>query len=354
MKTRQPAKTRQTALAGFFLSPLGDLPRNPPTCQGNQRGSVSARLLGKLGLPRKTRRLLALWEDDLGARYAGRTVPGYLGAVLPFLLWLQGRGLELGEVRTSDLEAYQSQLQAQRKKDGKLLSVSAQAGRLLALRNLYRFLYRRGYLLSDPAAALQMPRQEARLPRVILTRREMVRLLLTPPKTTPKGRRDRAILETLYATGIRASELCNLALEDVDTEERVLRVVQGKGRKDRVVPLTRAAAEAIEEYLVEARPKLQGAFTGRTLFLGGYGFKLDRKSLSQIVGGWAAQAGLRKHVTPHVLRHTVATHLLKGRADIRHIQALLGHRSLATTQRYTRVEMDDLKRVLERAHPRGR
>ena len=134
----------------------------------------------------------------------------------------------------------------------------------------------------------------------------------------------------------------------------MLRVILGKGRKDRNVPLTRAAAEAIEAYLARGRPKLVGREKVRFLFLQDRGGKMDRATACRIVQAWTEEAGVKKHVTPHTFRHTVATHLLKGKADIRHIQSLLGHASLGTTQRYTRVEVSDLKQVIERAHPRGR
>jgi integrase/recombinase XerD len=158
----------------------------------------------------------------------------------------------------------------------------------------------------------------------------------------------------LYSTGIRVSELANLTPYDVDTEERLLRIVQGKGRKDRHVPLTRAAAESIEAYLVHGRPKLVGKGEAAFLFVGDQGGWLHRAVLSRMVKTYAERAGIKKHVTCHTFRHSVATHLLKGRADIRYIQALLGHSSLGTTQRYTRVEISDLAEVLRRAHPRGR
>jgi len=189
---------------------------------------------------------------------------------------------------------------------------------------------------------------------VILTKEEARRILETPDSKTPQGLRDRAILETFYATGIRVSELASLTPYDVDTEERTLRVVLGKGRKDRNVPLTRAAADAIEAYLVKARPKVVGPRKVRFLFLQDRGGKMDRSTLARMVSRWAKAARVKKHVTPHTFRHTVATHLLKGRADIRHIQALLGHSSLRTTERYTRVEISDLREVIRRAHPRGR
>jgi integrase/recombinase XerD len=304
---------------------------------------------------RKTTRLLALWEDHLHVRYAPRTPASYMAHVRAFLGWLAGKGLDLVDVKGRDLDAYQSHLYAYRRKsDGKPYSAAYQGTRLVVLKHLYRFLYRRGYLLHDPAADIELPRLEKRLPRVILTFPEVRKILEAPDAKTPRGLRDRAMLETLYGTGIRVTELCNLTPYDVDTEERVLRVVLGKGRKDRNVPLTRAAAQAIEAYLVKGRPKLVGRVKLRFLFLQDKGGRMDRATASRIVRQWAEEAGVEKHVTPHTFRHTVATHLLKGKADIRHIQSLLGHASLGTTQRYTRVEVSDLKQAIERAHPRGR
>jgi integrase/recombinase XerD len=316
-------------------------PKSPPR-HGNQQGSVSA----------KTKRLLQLYEDDLALRYSERT--NYPGHVRTFLSWLNSRGLDLHDVKNEDLDAYQTALYARRKTDGKPYSTGAHANRLTSIKSFFRFLYRRGFVLTDPAATLPMPRLEQRLPRVILTKQEAERILETPDRKTPLGLRDRAILEVLYGTGIRASELVKLAVEDVDTEERLLRVVLGKGKRDRVVPLTRTAARAVERYLVEGRPKLVGRARSSILFVGVEGGQLQRGRLSTIVKEWAKEAHVRKPVTCHTFRHSVATHLLKGRADIRHIQRLLGHRSLSTTERYTRVEVSDLKEVIARAHPRGR
>jgi integrase/recombinase XerD len=190
---------------------------------------------------------------------------------------------------------------------------------------------------------------------VVLTKNETLRILAAVVRAkTPKALRDRAILETLYGTGVRVSELSKLGLYDVDTEERVVKVILGKGKKDRNVPLTRAGARAIEDYLVKGRPALVGKKRVPFLFVASRGGYLHRALVGLIVQHWAKKAGIKKRVTCHTFRHTVATHLLKGGADIRQIQALLGHRSLSTTERYTRVELSDLKRVIRRAHPRGR
>jgi integrase/recombinase XerD len=314
-----------------------------PLRHGSQQGSLSAKLS----------RVLRLYRDDLVARYSARTVPSFLSSVRFFLGWLEGRGVELLEARPQDLLAYQGELLTLSSRRGKPYALATQHAFLTALKNFYRFLFRRGFVLADPAASLHLPRKDKRLPRVILSRREVLRLLDSVRERSAAGLRDRAILETLYATGIRASELGNLTPYDVDAEGRLLRVVLGKGAKDRVVPLTDKALQAIERYLEQARPKLVRGKTAH-LFLQARGGKLRRSELARLVAERARHAGIRKHVTPHTLRHSVATHLLQGGADIRHIQALLGHACLSTTQIYTRVEMQDLRRVIRRAHPRGR
>jgi integrase/recombinase XerD len=301
----------------------------------------------------RTKKLFRLYREDLEVRFAERTAEEYMALAQSFLAWLDAHGVSLTEVRTDDLLAYQSDLYAARKKDGRPYSLSSQALHLVVVKSLFRFLYRRNYVLQDPAAALELPRQEERLPRVILTKEEVLRILgAASKKKTPKALRDRALLETFYATGIRVSELAKLTPYDVDTEERTLRVRLGKGRKDRNVPLTRAAAAAIEEYLANGRPALVGE--SPYLFVAPRGGYFHRASVSAVVRHYAKEAGIRKRVTPHTLRHSVATQLLRGGADIRQIQVLLGHSSLRTTERYTRVELSDLKEVIRRAHPRGR
>jgi integrase/recombinase XerD len=321
---------------------------NPRTCDGSQQGSVSAASV----------RLLGQYEDALAARYSERTVEHYLADVRFLLGWLEERGVGLVDVRSADLEAYQAHLSALRKRDGRPYAVGSQQARLIAMKNFFRFLYRRGDLVHDPAAAVELGRAEDRLPRVVLTEEEARRVVSAPREKTPVVLRDRAILETLYATGLRVSELAGLTVYDADTKERLLRIVMGKGKKDRNVPLTRPAARAIEEYLAKGREALaDGGRRGegaRLLFLAEKGGKLKRAVVGKIIARWSKKAGIRKHVTCHTFRHSVATQLLRGGADIRHIQALLGHASLKATERYTRVEIGDLKRVVERAHPRGR
>jgi integrase/recombinase XerD len=309
-------------------------------------------------------RILRLFGDDSAVRYAERTVSEYVAHVRAFLAWTEAKPLTLKTLKREDLVGYQTELFALRRSDGKPYSGGFQANRFSALKSFFGFLRRRQLVLNDPTAGLERPRLETRLPRTILTPSEARKVIEAPGRRTPLALRDRAILETLYATGIRASELIQLSPSDVDTEGLALRIVRGKGGKDRNVPLTPAAAVAIESYLASGRPKLL-AVTGLgpcvypatgwgRLFVSPRGGVLYRATLDKIVHRWARQAGVTKCVTPHVFRHSVATHLLKYGADIRHIQALLGHQSLNTTERYTHVEISDLQAVVRRAHPRGR
>ena len=321
-----------------------------PTRHENQQGSV---YLAAASAPRLLR-ILKLFKDYLEIRFAERTVVSYLADLDTCLRWLSEKGLGPQDVRTSDLLAYQSDLFASRKKDGMPYSSSVFVNRISAMKCFFRFLYRRSYLLHDPAAAVDYPKLDMRLPRGILTKAEARKIVEAPPGKTPQGLRDRAILETFYATGIRVTELKNLTLSDIDTEERILRVIAGKGSKDRNLPLTYAAKDAIERYLVSGRPKLRGARRTNRVFMAPRGGRLHTATVNDIVHAWARAVKIKRKITCHTFRHSVATHLLQGGADIRHIQTLLGHASLQATERYTRVDVSDLMEVIRRAHPRGK
>jgi integrase/recombinase XerD len=307
-----------------------------------------------VSLARKTERLLRLFEDQVRVTYAEKSVSSLLLHARLFLAWLEERGIGLAEARTADIEAYQTHVCTLRQKDGTPYSIPDQHHRIGTVKALFRFLCRRGYVLTDPSGPVGYPRPEKRLPRAILTREEARKLVEVPDTRTPLGLRDRAILEVFYGTGIRAGELAKLKTTDLDVEDRILRVELGKGAKDRNVPLTRAAAEAVEAYLADGRPRFRGAMKCRWLFLATRGGRTYCELLNDVVHAAARKAGIDKHVTCHTLRHSCATHLLKGGADIRHIQALLGHACLSSTERYTHLEISDLSKVVKRAHPRGR
>ncbi len=219
------------------------------------------------------------------------------------------------------------------------------------LRSFYRHLRREGLRDSDPTATLSAPRKNRKLPHV-LARGEVERLLSQPRGTEPYALRDRALLELMYACGLRASEAIGLELEDVDTEERVLRA-RGKGSKERLVPIGQAAARAVSVYLDRGRPALVKARPETALFVNFRGGQLTRQGLYKIVRRHATTAGLEDRMSPHTLRHTFATHLLAGGCDLRSVQEMLGHADVSTTQLYTHLSSERLKDVYFRAHPRA-
>jgi len=226
------------------------------------------------------------------------------------------------------------------------------AAEVSVLRSLFGWLTQRRVLLFDPAEALTLGRYTSPLPKAVLTEAE-VTALLEAPGSDDLGLRDRAILETLYSTGLRRAEVCNLDLFDVDSEGGTVRVRNGKGGRDRIVPIGTHALTALRRYLRQARPGLVATPKQPALFVAAITRRrLSVKTLNLIVRKYADAACLGKRVTPHVLRHTCATHLLQGGADVRHVQLILGHASVATTQIYTRVAVEDLAAALRKHHPR--
>jgi integrase/recombinase XerD len=219
------------------------------------------------------------------------------------------------------------------------------------LRSFYRHLRRENLLDNDPTAALSSPRRGKRLPEV-LSRAEVQALLMSPTGTDPAALRDRALLEVMYACGLRASEVIGLEVADVDLEEGLLRA-RGKGSKERVVPVGRAAVTAIRAYLTNGRAALVRTTPERALFVNFRGQALTRQGLYKIVRRHASSVGLADRMSPHTLRHTFATHLLSGGCDLRSVQEMLGHADVATTQLYTHLSPDHLKDVYFRAHPRA-
>jgi integrase/recombinase XerD len=225
---------------------------------------------------------------------------------------------------------------------------------IAAVRSFHRFCVEEGLLVSDPAGEIGGPRVPQGIPKA-LSEAEVEALLGAVPGDGPRPTRDRAILETLYAGGLRISELVGLDLGDIDLHDGFVRVL-GKGNKERVVPVGRGARDALGDYLVHGRPELLPAGRSRdpALFLNARGGRLTRQGAWLIVRGAGDRAGLRGRLFPHVLRHSCATHMLDRGADIRVVQELLGHASLSTTQVYTRVSPERLRSVYDAAHPRAR
>jgi len=253
---------------------------------------------------------------------------------------------QLAQVDTHTVRRYLAYLAEQQ------YSRATTARKLATLRSFYKFMMRRGYVQSNPVAPIRTPKQEKRLPRC-LTTEEVQKLLEAPEDGTLLGARDRAMLETLYSTGVRVSELVDLNIEDVDFAGGMLHV-RGKGKKERIAPIGRPALEAIQRYLRmrQADPK-SGSFDPKALFVNKHGKRLSTRSVRRKLDKYLMQVGLDPSISPHTLRHTFATHMLNQGADLRSVQELLGHQSLSTTQVYTHLTTQRLHEAYEAAHPRA-
>jgi len=227
------------------------------------------------------------------------------------------------------------------------------ARKLATLRSFYKFLVKRNYISSSPVVSIRTPKQEKKLPR-FLEFEEVKKLLNTPPVNTWLGARDRAILETLYSTGIRVSELVALNMDDIDFLGEVVHV-RGKGKKERIAPIGSSALQVIQHYMEyrNRRAQSNGNFDSKVLFVNKHGRRLSTRSVRRKMDKYLKMAGLDPDISPHTLRHSFATHMLNNGADLRSVQELLGHQSLSTTQIYTHLTTKRLKEVYDSAHPRN-
>lgn len=285
--------------------------------------------------------------------WSQRTVEIYTGELRGFFAYLERQGLsQLGRLTRSHLEGYRLEIFQLRHRD-KPLARPTQQVRLTGVKQFARFLYRENYLLLDIAEGFELPKGNDTLPRPVVSEREAVALMNAPDVSTPVGLRDRAILEIFYGTAIRNSELRKLVLDQVDREHGLLRIDHGKGNKARIVPMGDEARAWLEHYLDQARASMIRRADQNLVFVGTQtGEIMPRSWLGLLVRRYAARVGIEKRVTPHVLRHSCATHMLRHGANVRHLQTLLGHASTDTTQKYTRVELSDLAEVVHRCHPR--
>ena len=300
---------------------------------------------------------VARFRDDLAARgSAARTIEEYgrsLQKLQNFLRSCPQWSDTLDVLTLENLRGFQHWLYHAPTPRGTTRSLSDQAKNLAAVRTFGRFLKKTGAWPRDLTAELDVPHVPRALPRAVLTRTQARQILEAVNTTSPLGYRDRTMLETLYATAIRSAELRALRTADVNLDDGLLRILHGKGGKDRIVPLSRIAAAMLETYLRTVRPALLGARRSEWLFVSCRGEPLDRASLNKILRGHARAAGEKdKPATAHVWRHTCATHLLQNNANLRHVQELLGHASLATTERYLRLSIADLQAAHRRFHPR--
>jgi integrase/recombinase XerD len=280
---------------------------------------------------------------------AAATVEAYARDLRRYATYLDERGLSLTTVTPEDVESFVVWLRESRRADGGHYAERSLGRTVVAVRGLHRFLRVDGGAATDPASGVAAPSAGRSLPKA-LSEADVVRLLDAPPSSTPAGLRDRAALELLYGAGLRISELTGLDVDDVDLVDRMV-LVRGKGDRQRIVPFGAPAADALERWLTVGRPVL--APRSPALVLNLRGLRLSRQGLWKTLRAHAEQADIAALVTPHTLRHSFATHLLDGGADIRVVQELLGHASVTTTQIYTLVSRGAMRRVYEQAHPRA-
>ncbi len=285
--------------------------------------------------------------------FAERTIEQTCWKLGKFNAWLiQNDILTIDAITKDAVRSYQVELYQMINAKGRQNSVGYQNGMLSAVKQFTRFLYERDFIVSDPARDIQYAKRPKMLPMGILTPSEARRIIHTPDIKTVIGYRDRVILEVLYTSGIRKKEINNLTLNDVDYHDGFLRIDNGKGSKDRIVPLGRIACRYLENYIKSVRPDLIKDPYNNHLFLSLRGNRLSKNMVWELVKKYAKKARIKKNVHPHTFRHTCATAMLKNKADLNTIRKILGHRSLNTTQIYTHLNITDLKAVHKQCHPR--
>ena len=303
-------------------------------------------------LPTAWRKALSGFDLSLAAHgMAEATRRAYGRDLGEFAAWAGAEGTGPSEVRYRFLRRYAARLSASAREGGRGLAKPTVARKLAAIRTFYRYMVETEQLTQNPADLVSSPRRPRKLPR-LLGRDDVATLLDRIPAGTSLELRDRALFELTYSCGLRCEEIVNLDVEGIDFDAEELRVV-GKGSKTRIVPIGEPAQRALERYLARGRPALAGRAGEPALFVSKSGRRLSPSDVRRRLTAWLRHAGLSSAVSPHALRHSFATHLLEGGADLRTIQELLGHASVSTTQVYTWVESGRLRRQYERSHPRA-
>ena len=259
--------------------------------------------------------------------------------------------LHIEEITHEAMSAYQEELAFRISARGGLLAIRAQEKLLSLAKGFTRHLKDQDYLITDPGAKIKLPKQPKTLPKVIMTLPEIKKLLDSADMHTNGGYRNRIVIEILYDTAIRRLEVCNIKISDLDLDAGYIHIRGGKGNKDRVVPVSKRVCELIRNYIFAVRPSYIKDKDGGYLILNRYGQKMDPMAVWQIVRRCVHLANIKRNVSPHTFRHTCATHMLKNGAPVRHIQEMLGHESLESTQIYTRVTINDLKEIHAKYHP---
>ena len=307
--------------------------------------------------------LIELYRQHLYARHlAPLTVEHRVAHIGHFLEWANWP--DIRDVTFDQLQGYYEHRRRQRNHCGHPVTLGYCQAQIHAVTSFYAFLKERGKILVNPFADFPKLRKPQRLPKGVLNNAQVLRWMAQPDVSTPLGFRDRTILEVLYSCGLRGMELCKLAIYDVNLKERTLRVNQGKGKKDRVVPIGKVAADYVTEYLERVRPVILTRAKGRAatphglaverMFLSNYGTAMRPQVLRRILMRYSAAAHLPSVATVHSLRHACATEMLRGGASVRHVQEMLGHSHITTTQIYTRVVPSDLKRIHSHTSPSER
>lgn len=279
------------------------------------------------------------------------TEANHLGNLVYYRKFLESHGEQIETATVDTIRRYQSWLLDYKTRRGEPLAHSTHIRLLSTLKVFYRTLEKHGHVLNDPAKNITLPKEQTKLPTSILTPPEAKRLLKQPDLNTFSGFRDRAILEVLYACGLRIGELIGLEIGHIDVESKVLKVIDGKGGKDRNVPIGKTALDYVHEYTAQVRPRLLKGKT-EVLFLNRFGQPFGVSGLLKKLKMYALAAGIEKNVTVHTFRHTLATQMLRRGATISHVQRILGHEKVTTTQLYTHVLKGDLQRVQKKHHPR--
>ncbi len=325
LKTRQPAAIKPAGPVRRAVDPLAYLPL--------------------------TRYMEAHFEALLVSGYSPNTVMARRQSLRRFIAWCDERGIvQPTDIIKPVLERYQRHLFYYRKPDGSPLTLGSQYSALAPLKTWFKWLARQNHILYNPASELDLPKLPKHLPRAILSVQEVEAILAEADPATPYGLRDRAMLELLYSTGLRRMEVAKLARYDLDPNRRLVFVREGKGAKDRVVPIGERALAWLDRYLLEARPQLI-ATEQEALFVSDYGEPVSPAFVADHVRRYMDFAGIKKPGATHLLRHAMATHMLEAGADVRVLQVLLGHASLETTQIYTHVSIEHLRAIHDATHP---
>ena len=308
--------------------------------------------LGESDDPLALSPLVRAYLDALEVRgFSPYTLKNLEHCLFRFLVWCEERALtRVSDITRPMILRYQRFVFHYRQVNGKPLGIRGQQHRLQAVIGLFRWLTRENYLLYNPATEIDLPKGEKRLPSRILSAEEADLVMNQPDLTDIIGVRDRAILEVLYSTGLRRMELCNLGVFDIDVDRGTLRVQQGKGRKDRMIPIGERAIAWVEKYLAEVRPQLVHEPDPGTLFVTHVGEAMGLNSMTQTVKNYVRAAGISTG-SVHIFRHSVATLMLENGADIRWVQAMLGHENIQSTELYTHISIRKLKEIHAMTHP---